>query len=67
VCLSKVYIDDTKKEPLIQEVVSLEVTDDDKLLLKTIFGQQREIRAEIRRIDFQTSSIYLQNIKHEGV
>jgi predicted RNA-binding protein len=67
VCLSKVYIDDTKKEPLIQEVVSLEVTDDGKLLLKTIFGQQREIRAEIKRIDFQTSGIYLKNIKQEGV
>jgi len=63
-CLSKVYVgDDAKKEPLMQEVVSLEVTDDGKLLLKTIFGQQKEIRAEIRQIDFQTSSIFLKNFK----
>jgi predicted RNA-binding protein len=63
-CLSKVYIDDdARKEPLMQEVVSLEVADDGRLLLKTIFGQQREIRAKIRQIDFQTSSIFLKNIK----
>ena len=63
-CLSKVYIDDdAEKEPLMQEVVSLDVTDDGRLLLKTIFGQQREIRAEIKQIDFQTSSILLKNLK----
>lgn len=63
-CLSKVYIDDeTKKEPLMEEVVSLEVADDGKLILKTLFGQQKEIRAEIRQIDFLTSSIFLKDSK----
>jgi len=63
-CLSKVYInEDVKKEPLMQEVISLEATDDGRLLLKTIFGQQREIRAEIKKIDFQNGSILLKNMQ----
>lgn len=63
-CLSKVYIEgDAEKEPLVQDIVSLEVADDGKLLLKTIFGQQSEIRAEIKRIDFQNGSILLKNTK----
>jgi predicted RNA-binding protein len=63
-CLSKVYInEDVKKEPLMQEVISLEATGDGRLLLETIFGQQREIRAEIKKIDFQNGSILLKNIQ----
>ncbi len=59
-CLSKVYIDgDAEKEPLVQDVISLEVADDGRLLLKTIFGQQSEVQAEIKRIDFQNNSILL--------
>ncbi|HEX78875.1 MAG TPA: CooT family nickel-binding protein [Dehalococcoidia bacterium] len=62
--MSKVYInEDVKKEPLMQEVISLEATDDGRLLLKTIFGQQREIRAEIKKIDFQNGSILLKNMQ----
>jgi predicted RNA-binding protein len=63
-CLSKVYRDDdTEKEPLAQEVVSVDVTDDGRLLLKTIFGQQSEIQAQIKRIDLQNSRIFLKNVR----
>jgi predicted RNA-binding protein len=63
-CLSKVYRDDdTAKEPLAQEVVSVDVTDDGRLLLRTIFGQQSEIQAQIKRIDLQNSNIFLKNVK----
>jgi predicted RNA-binding protein len=63
-CLSKVYRDDdTGKEPLAQEVVSVDVTDDGRLLLKTIFGQQSEIQAQIKRIDLQNSRIFLKNVR----
>ena len=65
-CLSKAYIDKNgKRELLIEEVVSLEVTDE-RLLLKTLFGEQKEIGANIKQIDFMTHSIFLENPKEGG-
>ena len=63
-CLSKVYRDDdTQQEPLAQEVVSVDATEDGKLLLRTIFGQQTEIQAQIKSIDLQNGRIILKNAK----
>ena len=58
-CLSKVYVDrNGKSELLMEEIVSLEVVDK-KLLLKTLFGEQKEIGADIREINFLTHSIFI--------
>ena len=58
-CLSKAYVDrDGKKELLVEEVASLEF-EDNKLLLKTLFGEQREVRANVKEIDFLNNSIVL--------
>jgi len=60
-CLSKAYIDRSgKRELLMEEIASLEV-DDGKLLLKTLFGEQKEIEANIREINFMNNSIVLEN------
>ena len=60
-CLSKAYVDrNSKRELLMQEIASLEVSNDGRLLLKTLFGQQKEIGANIRKIDFLTHSIFLE-------
>ena len=62
-CLSKAYIDrNGKRELLMEEITSVEVGDD-KLLFKTLFGEQKEIDANIREIDFMTHSIVLGNLK----
>ena len=65
-CLSKAYIDrNGKRELLMEEVASVEI-EDKKLLLKTLFGEQKEIEANIRQIDFLTHSIFLENLKEGG-
>ena len=64
-CLSKAYVEISgKRELLMEEVTSLEIKDD-KLLLKTLFGEQKEIGAGIKQIDFLNHSIILENLECE--
>jgi len=62
-CLAKVYSgSNNEKKLLLEEVASLKV-EDGKLLLTTLFGEQREIEAGISEIDFMSSSIVLEDLK----
>jgi len=62
-CLSKAYVDrDGEGELLMEEIASLKI-EGEKLLFKTVFGEQKEIKASIRQIDFMTHSIFLENLK----
>ena len=62
-CLAKAYVGgNSEKEPLMEEIASLKV-EDGKLLLTTLFGERREIEANISEIDFIASSIILENVK----
>ena len=66
-CLSKAYVDRSgRRELLMEEIVSVEFRDG-KLLLKTLFGEQKEIGANIREVNFLTHDIFLENLKEEGV
>ena len=66
-CLSKAYVDrNGKRELLMEEIASVKI-EDEKLLLRTLFGEQKEIGANIRQIDFLTHSIFLENLKEGGV
>ena len=61
-CLSKVYVDrNGKRELLMEEIASVEI-EDNKLLFKTLFGEQKEIEANIRQIDFLSHSLVLENL-----
>ncbi len=53
-CLSKVYVDSNGSRELLMEQVASADIHDGKLLLKTLFGEQKEIAAKIRQIDFMT-------------
>ena len=65
-CLSKAYVDrNGKRELLMEEIASIKVKDE-KLLVKTLFGEQKEIDADIGEIDFLTHSIFLENLKQRG-
>ena len=57
-CLAKAYIGNNKEKLLMEEIASLKVADG-RLLVKTLFGEQREIEAKISEIDFMSSSIIL--------
>ncbi len=62
-CLSKAYVDrDGNRELLMEEVTSLEI-EGGKLLLKTLFGERREIGADIKEINFLTHIIVLKNLR----
>ena len=62
-CLSKAYIDKNgERELLVEEVASVEVKDG-KLLVKTLFGEEKEVEANIREINFVNNSIVLENVR----
>ena len=62
-CLSKAYVDrDGNRELLMEEVTSLEI-EGGKLLLKTLFGERREIGADIKESNFLTHIIVLKNLR----
>lgn len=66
-CLSKAYVDmDGKRQLLMEEIASVDIQHD-KLLLTSLFGEQKEVTASIKLIDFVTSSILLENPKEEGI
>ena len=61
-CLSKVYVDrNGGRELLMEEIASVEI-EDNKLLFKTLFGEQKEIEANIKEIDFLSHSLVLENL-----
>jgi predicted RNA-binding protein len=61
-CLAKVYISASGgKELFLEEVSSLRI-EGEMLHLRTLFGEQRQIAAAIREVDFQNSTITLVNI-----
>jgi predicted RNA-binding protein len=61
-CLAKAYVGSNgERELLVEEVASLKVKDG-KLLLTTLFGEQREVEADIKEIDFMASSVILENV-----
>ncbi|GAI40409.1 unnamed protein product [marine sediment metagenome] len=58
-CLSKAYFDiGGDKELVMEEIASVSV-EDGKLLLKSLFGEQKEIEAGIKEISFVANSILL--------
>ena len=59
-CLSKAYVvKNGDRELLMEEVASIDFKDD-KLRLKTLFGEEKEISGSIKRIDFMSHNILLE-------
>jgi predicted RNA-binding protein len=58
-CLSKAYLIKNGERELLMEEVSSVKSEGDKLLLKTLFGEQKELKAGIKEIDFMTHNILL--------
>ncbi|MBT9159729.1 MAG: CooT family nickel-binding protein [Dehalococcoidia bacterium] len=63
-CLARAYLSaNGQRELLLEEVASLKI-EGEMLHLRTLFGEQREIAAAVREVDFQNSTITLE--KAEG-
>ena len=66
-CLSKVYLEKNgDKELLLEEVASVTI-EGSQLQFKTLFGEQKTVKAGIRQIDFMTHSIFLESLKVGGI
>lgn len=58
-CLAKAYLGVDENQPLAEDITMLK-TDGSKLLITTLFGEQKEIEAGIKEIDFKASRIVLE-------
>lgn len=59
-CLSKAYLEKNGERQLVLEEVSSVRFEDDMVLLSTLFGEQKEVKAGIKEIDFMTHRILLE-------
>ncbi|MBI2288318.1 MAG: CooT family nickel-binding protein [Chloroflexi bacterium] len=62
-CLSKVYVERAGKKELVVEEVALLKVRGGKVLLKTLFGEEREIGATVKEVDFLTHTLVLGDFK----
>ena len=61
-CLAKAYLSrNGKRELLMREIAYLGVGNG-KLLLRTLIGEQKEVEAKLREIDYANSSIILEKL-----
>ena len=61
-CLSRAYLRrNGGRELLMEQVTSVDIADD-KLVLKTLFGEQKEIVGKLRQVDFVANAIILEKV-----
>ena len=62
-CLATAYLNkDGERELILERVTFIEVAKK-KLLLRTLFGEQMELEAGVKEIDFASSSIILEKLR----
>jgi predicted RNA-binding protein len=61
-CLAKAYFGSGgESKPLMEDITSIK-SQGGKLLVTSLFGEQQEIEATIKEIDFKNSNIILEKI-----
>ena len=58
-CLAKACIRENGEEELVMEGIALMTIENERLVLNSLFGEQKEIEAHIKEIDFMRHSITL--------
>ena len=66
-CLAKACIGENSEEELVMEGITLMKIENGRLILNSIFGEQKEIEAHIEEIDFLHHSITLGRTRPPGV
>jgi predicted RNA-binding protein len=59
-CLAKAFLEKDGERELILESVALMEIEGKTLRLSSLFGEEKEIEATIRQVDFENSRIILQ-------
>ena len=62
-CLSKAFLEENGESKLVMEDVASVNVINGKLILKTLFGEKREVQASIREINFTNSRLTLEKVK----
>jgi len=62
-CLAKACIRENGEEKLVMEGIALMKIENERLVLRSLFGEQKEIEAHIKEIDFMHHSITLGRIQ----
>ncbi len=65
-CLSKAYVARNGERGLLMEDVASVKVGDNRLVMKSLFGEQKEIAATISEIDFLAHTIVLEDLKSSG-
>ncbi len=61
-CLAKAYLSKNGERELLMREIAYLGFGNEKLLLRTLFGEQKEVEAKLREIDFANSSIILEKL-----
>lgn len=61
-CLAKAYLGTGETTELILEDVALLSIDGNKLNLRTLFGEQKEIEGLVKEVSFQNGQIVIERI-----
>lgn len=62
-CLSRAYLETNgEREMLLEQVTSVEIAGD-RLVLKTIFGEQKEMAGQLKQVDFVANTMILENVR----
>ncbi len=58
-CLSKAYVgEEEESDVLLEDVASVE-REGDELVFSTILGEEKRLKATIKRVDFSNNEIYV--------
>jgi len=64
-CETKVYIEkDGKKEEILENVINIQ-SEEDGLLIKDLFGEQKLVKANIKYIDFMKHEMVLTETEND--
>ena len=61
-CLAKAYLSEDGGEDLVMEDVALLRIKGKKLLLNSLFGEQKEIEGLIKEVNFQNSKLVIEKL-----
>lgn len=59
-CLATAYLKQGAREDVFLEEVALIRSGGEELILRTLFGEERSLKADIKEVDFESSKVLLE-------
>ena len=59
-CVARAYLRQEQKEELLMEEIALIRVEGENLFLKSIFGEEKSVKANIKEVDFVASKVLLE-------